>query len=148
MLGRVTIPEVHPEPFSVPQLTLGEWLDLQWWDVANQRRRGLVETLPPDVLERAQELAATELLAEYVYRRLQKAQPTLTRAAFDEAFRTPDAVEDVAARLARADMEHRPDFGGALGKGATEAGTGDSAPKRWMPWRRTSPSSASPPGNP
>lgn len=107
--GRVRFPWLNGGRWSrVPELTLGELLDVQTRDLARLRSLDITESTPADARERALELADLALTADALFTRLCKADSTLTEERLGEILNTRPVVLAVAELVAAADADVRP----------------------------------------
>lgn len=107
--GTVRVPWLaHGEPVRVPGLTLREYLEVREHEVAVARRLGLTPAAGPLEREKAMEVLDLEVTVESLWRRLQKADPTLTRGVFEEHVTSEADALQLAGAVAVADTELRP----------------------------------------
>lgn len=132
----------------VPELSLGEALDLMHYEVGVLKKLGMRDGLEKWETNRLETAADAEVVAETMFRRLQKADPALVRETMDAHLHGRVDLLALASIIARADAERFPDFrSGPQGKGANTptvaAEHGEGKPTRWTrlkEWWRASPS--------
>jgi hypothetical protein len=88
---------------SAPKLTLGELTEAQERDLAYLRSLGLRDDTAAWERARIMELADRAFTADVLYMRLRKADPHLTREAFETHVNTPDALFALTEQVAQQD---------------------------------------------
>src|SRR5687768_3569762 len=93
---------------EVPELSHGDLLEAKLQDLVVLRGLNLTDQTPGEERGRILDVADDAMLIDVLYRRLRKADPTLTREAFEAAVLTKEDVLLVHAKLAAADEARRP----------------------------------------
>lgn len=120
----------------VPELTLGEVIDLKSRDVARLRELELDDETPAEIRERILDIVDTAFLADSLYLRLSKADLLLTREAFDGALRSRGELVAAWGALALQDGRKNPNAprsAGGLWTDHPASDVGSTTRRKW--WR-------------